>query len=125
MVFTHVAAHWIEEVDRAWVEARHLLSADDLAVNIPLLDEQGVAPHVPHLERQQLLGRPKSLVSDNRHHRRGVELFAREKLGSDRFHLGRCEAHHRALSLGGRLLHRLDRIRGNPPPANRLLVHPL
>jgi hypothetical protein len=26
-VFTHVAAHWIEEVDRAWVEATHLLSA--------------------------------------------------------------------------------------------------
>src|SRR5262245_53351587 len=63
-VFTHVAAHWIEEVDRAWVETAHLLSADDLAVNVPLLDEQGVAPHVPHLECQQLLGGPKSLVGD-------------------------------------------------------------
>jgi hypothetical protein len=77
-VLTHVAAHGIEQIDRSRVETAYLLTADDPAVDVALFDEQRVAPHMSALEREQLLGDPQPLVGNQGHHRRRIQLPARE-----------------------------------------------
>ena len=41
-----------DEVDGARMKAADLLAADDLAVDVALLDEQRLAPDVPDVQRE-------------------------------------------------------------------------
>lgn len=66
------------------MEAADLLPGDDLAVDFALLDEDRPRPHVPDLDRQQLLRRAQPLEGDHRHHRRRVQVVLSEQVGPDR-----------------------------------------
>ena len=63
-VVAQVPSYRVEQVDRPRVEAAHLLAAHDLAIDIALLDQEGVAPHVSDLECEQLLRDAQPLVGD-------------------------------------------------------------
>jgi hypothetical protein len=55
-VLSRVAAHRVLQRHRSRSEAAGLLAAHDLVVDLPLVDEQRVAPDVPGFERQDVLG---------------------------------------------------------------------
>jgi hypothetical protein len=46
----HVAPHGLEHVDCAGMEAPDFLASDDLALDVALLDQEGVLANVPHLQ---------------------------------------------------------------------------
>src|SRR5579875_1094434 len=103
------------------MEAPHLLAADDLAVDVALLDDQRPLPDMAHLEGHQLLWTTDTGVSDDRNHRCGVEPVLCDELRSKPLDLGRREANHRALALSRRLPDRLDRVRArHPAPEDRV-----
>jgi hypothetical protein len=65
------------------MEAPDLLASGDLAVDVALFDQEGVLANVLHLEPEQLLRRTQPLVSNERHHRCGIEPVPGNQRGPD------------------------------------------